>query len=182
MIDADKYKEMIGLGLDKRLTRLKDGFVLDEFDPAVVGDKILRNRVNRFFKRKNMGGLERMLQDLIRDFEFNYDQQFASVLFQLTGYEITPIPSPFKSVSTKREVRVGNSGKKENCLTFVSIELPTGSGSIYCIKGNHPSLTAEWLDSQTIEIRIPGVREEIERVTIVKMYNETIHIRYKEIS
>jgi hypothetical protein len=182
MADIDKYKEVVTLGLDKRIARLKGGIVLDEFDPAVEGDRILRNRLNRLVKRKNVEGLERMLQNLIRDFEFHYDHQFASVLFEVTGHKIVPIPSEFKSVSTKKQVRVGNSGKKENSLTFVSIELPTGSSSIYCIRGKHPLLTAKWLDSQTIEILIPSVREEIERITIVKIYSESIHIIYKEIS
>lgn len=182
MADIDKYNEVVTLRLDKRLARLKGGIVLDEFDPAAEGDRILRNRLNRFIKRKNVEGLERMLQDLIRDFEFHYDQQFASVLFQVTGHKIVPIPPQFKSVSTKRQVRVGTSGKKENSLTFVSIELPTGSSSIYCIRGKHPLLTAKWLDNQTIEIQIPSVREEIERIKVVKMYSENIHIIYKEIS
>ncbi|MDE3235492.1 MAG: hypothetical protein KGO81_06010 [Bacteroidota bacterium] len=181
MVAIEKYKELITLGLDKRLERLKGGIIFDEFDPAVDNDRIFRNRLNRFIKRKNTEGLERMLQDLIRDFEFNYDQKFAEVLFQVSGCKIVPIPSQPKAFSTKRQVHIKYSGKKENCLTCVSIELPTGSGSIYCIRGKNPVLTADWLDSQTIEIRVPSVREEVKRVEIVKMYSETIHILYKEI-
>ena len=180
--DVDKYKEVVTLGLDKKIVRLKGGFVLDEFDPAVDNDRILRNRLDRFVKRKNVEGLERMLQDLIQDFEFHYDQHFATILFQVTGQTIVPIPSESKYVSSRRQIRVENSGKKENSLTFVSIELPTGSSSIYCIRGKHPQLTAKWLDNQTIEIQIPSVREEIERIKVVKMYSESIQIIYKEIS
>jgi len=182
MADIDKYKEVVTLGLDKKIARLKGGIVLDEFDPAVEGDRILRKRLDRFVKRKNVEGLERMLQDLIRNFEFHYDQHFATILFQVTGQTIVPIPSEYKCVSTRRQVSIGNSGKKEHSLTYVFIELPTGSSSIYCIRGKHPLLTAKWLDNQTIEIQIPSVREEIERIKVVKMYSESIQIIYKEIS
>jgi|GEM_PF-1883486 hypothetical protein len=182
MVDIEKYKELITMGLDKRLERLKGGIVFDEFDPAVDNDIIFRNRLDRFVKRKNTKGLEQILQSLVRYFEFNYDQKFAALLFQLTGYEIVPIPSQSIPFQTEKQIHVLNSGKNENCLTYVSIVLPTGSGSIYCIKGKNILLTAGWLDSETIEIRIPSVREEIERVEIVKMYSDTIRIIYKEIS
>lgn len=182
MTDIAKYNEVVTLGLDKMIAILKGGFVLDEFDPAVDSDKILRKRLNRLVKSKSVDGLERMLQDLIRFFEYHYDEQFASVLFQMTGYVIVPISSSHKSVSTSKHVSVGYSGKKENSLTFVSIELPTGSGSIYCIRGHHPHLSANWINNNTIEIQIPSVRDEIERVELVKMYTERIQITYKEIT
>ena len=179
--DIDKYAKVITLGLDKRMAALRGGFVLDEFDPAVDCDKMFRNRLNRFVKRKNLNGLEEMLNDLIIYFEINYDQQFASVLLQTTGYTLQPIPPKFKSISTERNLRVGYSGKNETSLSFVSIELPTGSGSIYCMKGKNPLLTAKWLNNQTIEIQIPIIREEVERISVVKMYKESIQIIYKEI-
>jgi hypothetical protein len=182
MTEIEKYNEVITLGLDKRIARLKGGFVLGKFDPAVDSDRILRNRLNRFIKRKSVEGLAQMLQDLIRFFENHYDEQFASVLFQRMGLVIVPISSSHQSVSTSKQVRIGFSGEKENSLTFVSIELPTGSGSIYCIKGHHPHLVANWMNDHTIEIQIPIVREEIERVDLVNMYAERIHIIYKEIT
>jgi len=179
--DIDKYAKVITLGLDKRMAALRGGFVLDEFDPAVDCEKMFRNRLNRFVKRKNLNGLEEMLNDLIIYFELDYDQQFASVLFQMTGYTLQPIPPKFKSISTERNLRVGYSGKNETSLSFVSIELPTGSGTIYCMKGKQPLLTAKWLDSRTVEIQIPSVRNEVERISVVKMYKESIKIIYKEI-
>ena len=105
--DIDKYAKVITLGLDKRMAGLIGGFVLDEFDPAIDCDKMFRNRLNRFVKRKNLEGLEEMLNDLIIYFELDYDQQFASVLFQMTGYTLQPIPPKFKSISTERNLRVG---------------------------------------------------------------------------
>ena len=182
MTEVEKYNEVITFGLDKRIARLKGGFVLGEFDPAVDSDRILRNRLNRFVKRKCVEGLERMLLDLIGFFEYHHDEEFASVLFQIMGFVIVPISSSKESASTSKQVRVGHSGKKENSLTFVSIELPTGSGSIYCIRGHHPHLLANWINNNIIEIQIPSVREEIERVDLVKMYTERIHVTYKEIS
>ena len=67
-----------------------------------------------------------------------------------------------------------------HALTFVSIELSAGSGSIYCIKGTHPELKADWLNGNTIEILIPTIREEVERVNQVRTYGETITIVYNE--
>jgi hypothetical protein len=178
-LDLHQYKELIILGLEKQLAQLKGGFVLGSFDPAVERDRILRARVDRFVKRKNHDGLDRMLQDLIHRFRFKYDLDFASMLLQVTGISIEPGSSQVISMSTVRNLRIGTSGKENTCLTFVSIELPTGSGSIYCVKGYHPKLTADWLDTQTVEINIPSVLDEIERVTTVRMYNETIKILYR---
>ena len=181
VLNPHQYKELVTMALDKQLAQLKGGFVLDEFDPAVEGDKIFRIRVERFVKRKNIAGLEKMLKNLIQYFQFKYDSEFASALFQLTGYKIVPIPSEQISISTRKNLRVGISGKESRCLTFVSIEVPTGSGSIYCVRRRHPEMTAEWLDTKTVEIQIPSVREEVEKVTSVRMYDETIRVLYKEI-
>ena len=71
------------------------------------------------------------------------------------------------------------SGKGDNSLTVVAIELPAGSGSIYCIKGSCHELKADWLDEHTIEIQIPAIREETQRVSQVSTYGETIKIIYK---
>jgi hypothetical protein len=177
-LDLHQYKDLVILGLDKQLARLKGGFVLDDFDPAVEGDRILRARLERFVKRKNLDWLDRMLQELIHRFRFKNDLDFASMLFQVTGISIEPVSSQEIPMSTIRNLRIGTSGKENTSLTFVIIELPTGSSSIYCVKGHHPMLTADWLDTETIEINIPGVLEEMERVTTVRMYEETIRIVY----
>jgi hypothetical protein len=175
-----QYKDILTIALDHQLAQLKGGIVFDDFDPAVEGDKVLRARVERFVEQKKVDGLEKMLQDLIQSFRFKGEHKFASILFQKTGYTIEPAPFEQISVSTSRNVRVGMSGKEDLSLTFVSIELPTGSGSIYCIKGMHPGLKADWLDEQTVEVKIPAIREETERISKVKIYGETINILYIE--
>ena len=71
------------------------------------------------------------------------------------------------------------SGKGDHSLTFVTIELPAGSGSIYCVKGERPEITANWLDEHTIEVQVPTIRVEIERVNQVSTYGETMDILYK---
>ena len=181
LLSLQKYKYILTVALDHQLILLKGGIVFDDYDPAVEGDKILRTRLERFVKQKKVDKLEKMLQDFIQRFRIKDDHNFASVLFKETGYKIEAIPVQQFSVSTSRNLRVGMSGKDDNRLTFVSIELPTGSGAIYCIKGFHPDLKADWLDSGTVEVQIPTVREEVERVKKVKVYDETINILYKEL-
>ena len=65
-LNPHQYKDLFTLALDKKLAQHKGGIVLDNFDPAIEGDIILRARLERFVKRKNIAGLERMLQDLIQ--------------------------------------------------------------------------------------------------------------------
>lgn len=180
-LSLQQYKYILTAALDHELKVFKGGLVFDNYDPAVEGDKILRTRVERFVKQKKVDKLEKMLQDFIQKFRIKDDHNFASVLFKETGYRIEAIPYQQISVSTSRNLRVGMSGKDNNRLTFVSIELPTGSGSIYCIKGFHPELKADWLDSGTVEVQIPTVRKEVQRVNRVKVYDETISIMYKEL-
>jgi len=179
-LSLQQYKEILTIALDYQVAQLKDGIVFDNYDPAVEGDKILRARVERFVQQKKADRLEKMLQDFIHRFRFKDEHNFASVLFQKTGYMIEQISFKQISVSTSRNLRVGMSGEGDHSLTFVSIELPTGSGSIYCIKGQHPELKADWLDKQTVEVQIPAKREEVERINKVELYGETINILYKE--
>jgi hypothetical protein len=122
-----------------------------------------------------------MLKFYMNRFQFKDKYGFAAILYQKTGYKIEPIPGLKTSVSTGRNLRVGISGKEKSALSFVSIELPTGSGSIYGIRGEHPELKAEWLDQNTIEILIPKIREEIDKVYQVRTYGEVINIIYKEL-
>lgn len=175
-----EYKDILTVVLDHRLAQFKGGIVFDDRDPAVEDDKILRARVERLAKRKQLDKLEEMLQDAIEWFRLKDPHNFASILLQKTGYTFEPIPSENISISTHRNLRVGMSGKEGSRLTFVTIELPTGSGGIYAIKGSHPELKAHWLNEHTVEVQIPTVRDEIERVSTVKMYAETINILYKE--
>jgi len=180
LLSPEQYKDVLTIALDHQLAQLQGGIVFDNFDPAVEGDKVFRARLDRLVKRKEVDKLEKMLQELIQRFQFNDKNDFASVLLQKTGFRIEPIPKEQISVSTNRNVRVGMSGEGVNALTFVSIELPAGSGSIYCIKGTHPELKADWLNEHTIEVRIPAIREEVERVNEVITYGETITILYNE--
>lgn len=179
-LSIQQYKEILLIALDHQLAQLKGGLVFDNYDPAVEGDKLLRARVERFVKQKKVDKLEKMLQQFMQRFRFKDAYNFASILFQKTGYRIEPIPSQQLGVSASRNLRVGMSGKGDQSLTFISIELPTGSGSIYCIKGLHTDLKADWIDDHTVEVRIPPKRDEVERIGKVKVYDETISIVYKE--
>ena len=158
-LSLQQYKDILAIALDHQLNQLKGGIVFDDFDPAVESDKMLRARVERFFKQKKTDKLEKMLQTLIDRFRIRDEQNFASVLYEKTGYTIEPISPQYISISTTRKVAVQMSGKDDNSLTSVVIELPTGSGSIYCIKGLCPELKADWLDEHTIEIQIPAFKK-----------------------
>lgn len=179
-LSPEQYKDILTVALDHQLAELQGGIVFDNFDPAVEGDKLLRARMQRLVKQKKIDKLEKMLQEFIQKFQFKDKLDFASVLLQKTGYKIEPIPQEQISVSTFRNLRIGMSGKGVHALTFVSIELPAGSGSIYCIKGTHPELKADWLNENTIEVQIPSIREEVMRVNQVRTYGETITIFYNE--
>ena len=180
LLSPEHYKEILTVALDHQLAKLRGGIVFDDFDPAVDRDKILRVRLERLVKQKHVGMLERMLQELIHRFRFEDKYDFASILLQKTGYRIEPIPKENIGISTHRNLRVGMSGKGGHALTFISLELPAGSGSIYCIKGRHTELKANWLNEHTIEVRIPAIREEVERINRVRTYGETITILYNE--
>lgn len=179
-LTIQQYKEILTVALDHQLAELKGALVFDDFDPAIEGDKLQRARVERLVKRKDAGKLEKMLQHFIEKFSMKDERNFAAILFEKTGLEIDLVPGRQLIVSTSRNLRVGMSGKGDHSLTFVSIELPTGSGSIYCIRGLHKNVEADWLDDHTIEIQIPLKREELKRINTVKVYNETIDILYKE--
>jgi hypothetical protein len=178
-LSLEQYKDILTIALDHQLAQLKGGIVFDDFDPAVEGDKILRARVERLVKQKKIDKLEKMLQTLIERFRFKDEYNFASILYEKTGYNFEPISPQYISVSTNRNVSVQMSGKGDNSLTVVAIELPAGSGSIYCIKGSFNELKAGWLDEHTIEIQIPAIREETQRVSQISTYGETIKIIYK---
>jgi hypothetical protein len=179
-LTLQQYKEILTVALDHWFAQLKGGIVFDNYDPVVESEKFLRARVERFVKQKKIEKLEKMLQSLIQTFRYKDEHDFALFLFQKTGYKIEPIPREHISQSKNRNLRVGISGKAEHALTYVSIELPTGSGSIYSVKGSHPEVKADWLDAQTIEVQIPAIREEVQRISRVSMYGETINILYKE--
>jgi hypothetical protein len=179
-LSLQQYKDILTIAFDHQLAQLKGGIVFDDFDPAVEGDKILRARVARLVKQKKIDKLEKMLQTLIERFRFKDEYNFASVLYEKTGYNIEPISAQHISVSANRNISVQMSGIGDNSLTVVVIELPTGSGSIYCIKGSCRELKADWLDEHTIEVQIPAIREETQRVSQVSTYGETIKILYKE--
>ena len=179
-LSPEQYKDILTIALDHQLAELQGGIVFDNFDPAVEGDKLLRARLQRLVQQKKIDKLEKMLHELIKRFQFKDKLGFASVLLEKTGYKIEPISQEQISVSTYRNLRIGMSGKGVHALTFVSIELPAGSGSIYCIRGTHPELKSDWLNENTIEVRIPSTREEIERVNQVRTYSETITILYNE--
>jgi hypothetical protein len=178
-LSIQQYKEILSIGLDLQPAQLRGGLVFDDFDPAVNNDNIMRRRLETLLKQKRLDSLEKMLQNLIEWFRFKDDHNFASILFEKTGYTFEPLPAEQICISTSRNISVGNSGKGVHSLTYVCIELPTASGSIYCIRGLH-NLKADWPDKQTIEIIIPKIRDEVERVHLIKMYNETITIQYKE--
>ena len=103
-LSLQQYEEVLTLALDHQLTKLKGGFVLDDFDPAVEGDRILRARIKRLVRQKNINQLEKMLNDLIEWFRFKDEYNFASVLYQKTGYKIEPIPRENISISTRPHV------------------------------------------------------------------------------
>jgi hypothetical protein len=179
-LSSEQYKDILTIAMDHQLTHLRGGIVFDDFDPAVEGDKVSRACLHRLIKQKQFDKLEKMLQEFIQRFQYNDQYDFASVLLQKIGYRIEPIPKAQISLSTYRNLRVGMSGKGVNALTFVSIELPAGSGSIYCVKGTHPELKADWLNEHTIQVQIPAIREEVKRITQVKTYGETITIVYNK--
>jgi hypothetical protein len=180
-LTLQQYNEILTAALDYKLMKLKGGIVFDEFDPAVEGDKLLRARLKNYLKKKEVNQLEKMVQNLLNQESLKRDLNFISHLYEKTGYIVEPSPPVNKSVSNKRQVSVQISGKGLNTLTCVVIELPTGSGSIYSIKGNHSELHAGWLDADTIEIKIPSFREEIDRVSQIGIFEEKIKIVYKEI-
>ena|SRR5689334_19117913 len=180
-LSLDQFKEILFIALDHELAYWKGAIVFDDFDPAVEGDKYFRRRVERFVRQQKTDKLEEMLKFYMERFKLKDEYGFPDILYQKTGYKIEPIPGLKTSVSMRRNLRVSISGKEKSALSFVSIELPAGSGSIYGIRGEHPELKAEWLDQNTIEILIPKVREEIDKVYRVRTYGEVINIIYKEL-
>lgn len=179
-LSIQQYQELLTIALDFQSAQLKGGLVFDEYNPAAEGDKIMRSRLERLLKQKHVDSLEKMLQDLIERFRFRDEHNFAAILYEKTGYQLQPFPPEQICISTRRNIHIEHSGKSDMRLTSVVLELPTGSGSIYCVRGLHGELTADWLDAQIVEIRIPKVREEVQRVRTVRMYNEIISVMYKE--
>jgi hypothetical protein len=181
-LDAGQYNEILTVALDHRLANLKGKTFFDDNDFAVKEDEILRRSLQKHFSRKDVYALKRMLIHLIQSyFKFQDDYDFALYLSQKTGYQIKPIPKEQISISNRRRIYVSVAGTGERALTNVQVLLPTISGCIYCIRGGYPNINAVWLDDHTIEIKVPAIAEEIERVNKVKYDGEIINILYKEL-
>lgn len=180
-LTVQQYKEILSIALDHQLAELRGGLVFDDFDPVVEADKLLRARVEKLVNQKKVDKLEKMLQEFKQRFRLKDEYNFAEILLQKTGLNIEPLSSQQSLVPARRNLPIYFSGKEDYSLTSVALELETGSGSIYCIKGVHTNLKANWLDEHTIEVQIPPERDEVEKVSKVRIYDETINVIYKDL-
>lgn len=173
--------EILGVALDHILVRHRGRFVFDDLDWAVWEDQILRERAQRHFDEKDEYALRKMLIQLIRVFfEVEDESGFSDYLFQKTGYRIKPIPAEQMSISNRRRLHIGVSGSGDKALTHIQILLPTRSGAIYCIRGDYPDIKAVWKEPHVIEIEVPAIAEEFERVRRIQYEGEIINVLYRD--
>jgi hypothetical protein len=180
-LGIEQYNEIISVALDHRLEFLKGKTVFDDCDFGVREDGFFRSSLQRHYAEKDLFSLKKMLISLIHTFfRFQDEYNFADYLFQKTGYRIKPIPKEQIGISHRRRLYISVGGTGERALTQIQILLPESGGCIYCIRGSYPDINAVWVERHRIEIKVPAIAEELERVRKVKYHGEIIDIVYNE--
>ena len=81
--------------------------------------------------------------------------------------------------TTKLQVQF--SGKGEHALTYVVILLNTGSGTIYCARGEKLPIKAYWKDKNTVVIETKKAYSYHDKYHQVSSYDEVYKIEYRYI-
>jgi len=80
-----------------------------------------------------------------------------------------------------RKLRVEKSGKEENALTYIVINLNHVSGSFFSVRGHHPDIKAYWKDNYNIVVETKKNYNAMQKIERIESRKAIIQIEYLEI-
>ncbi len=101
-----------------------------------------------------------------------------------TSKEINYFPHRFSEATSpdgKQKLTVEKSGKEENALTYIAINLKSGvSSGFYDVRGHHPNINAFWKDDYNIVVETKKEYLSFRKIRKIESQGEIINIEYIE--